>query len=181
LIGPFKSRKRAGQVPGTSDASKTQSMLRELALQWVLGAAVMSLVRIQGLTCTFCKKSQQDANKLIASPDKHTYICDECTVELGRLKPVGCDPDKLISTPSLLSRLSNLIRRSRSSSSQEQLRCSFCRNKKSTLGFYRSALRNEIHARICGECLEVCRQILKDEAKRDLALRPYQPGCDNLR
>jgi hypothetical protein len=113
---------------------------------------------------------------LIASADRHTYICDECSVKVDRLKRVECDPDELISALFLLSRLSNLIRRNKSSTSQGQLRCSFCPNKKSTLGFYTSALRNEIRARICGQCLDVCRQILKDAAKRDL-LRP-QPSAD---
>lgn len=49
----------------------------------------MKFVRLdQQLSCTFCQKTQQDAKKLIASPDKRTYICDECTLELGRLTPV---------------------------------------------------------------------------------------------
>ena len=136
----------------------------------------MNLVRVQELSCTFCKKSQHDAKALIASHDKHTYICDECT-ELGRLKRVGCDPDKVVCTPSVLSRLSGMIQRNRSNPLQEEFRCSFCRNKKPTLGSYTYALRNEIDARICGGCLDVCRQILEDKAKRDSASRPQpSPG-----
>ena len=52
--------------------------------------------------------------------------------------------------------------------SQQQFRCSFCRNKKPSLGYYTSPLQDEVHAQICEECLAVCRQILLDEAKRDL-------------
>jgi ATP-dependent protease Clp ATPase subunit len=54
----------------------------------------MRLLRTdQQLNCTFCGKSQQDAKKLIASPDHLTYVCDECTLEPGRLKTGSDKPD----------------------------------------------------------------------------------------
>lgn len=102
----------------------------------------MNLVRVHELTCAFCKKSQRDVKALIASHDNHAYICDQCT-DFGRLKPVGCE-----------------------------FRCSFCGNKKSTSGFDAYALRDETDTRICDGCLDVCRQILKGQDKRDPASQP---------
>ncbi len=102
----------------------------------------MKLIRLdQQLKCIFCQKSQQGVKKLIASPDHHTYICDDCTVERGRLR-LGSDNALTVS-----------------------FRCSFCRKRQCFLGFYVSPLKGEIRAQICGECLDVCRQIIKDEAK----------------
>jgi ClpX C4-type zinc finger len=65
----------------------------------------MKLIRLdQQLKCIFCQKSQQGVKKLIASPDHHTYICDDCTVERGRLR-LGSDNALTVS-----------------------FRCSFCRS-----------------------------------------------------
>ena len=36
-------------------------------------------------SCTFCQRSRVAVAKLIESPDKHTYICEECTLQPDRL------------------------------------------------------------------------------------------------
>jgi ATP-dependent protease Clp ATPase subunit len=120
----------------------------------------------QEKSCTFCQKSQNKAKKLIAAPDKLTYICDECTFDSNRLKLVTPKfENQRSSSTSLLSIVSNLFRGNLGSPSQGQLACSFCRKSMSWLDFYKSSLEIEIQAQICGECLDVCRQILTDEAK----------------
>lgn|SRR5271154_2274155 len=97
----------------------------------------------QQLSCTFCQKSQQDAKKLIASPDKQTYICDECAVQPDRLKLISENSETLTSP----------------------FACSFCLKKQCLLGFYVSPLQTESRAQICRDCRDVCRRILRDEAK----------------
>jgi hypothetical protein len=51
----------------------------------------------EGIGCTFCRKPQQDGQKLIASPDKHTHICDACIVEPLRLRRME-DPGTVTSS-----------------------------------------------------------------------------------
>lgn len=123
----------------------------------------------QRMSCTFCGISRENTKKLIQSPDKGTYICGTCAMDPDRLKPVSPQSkNQLGSAPSLSSRMTNFFRNRWSGTSQQQFRCSFCRNKKPSLGYYTSPLQHEVHAQICEECLAVCRQILLDEAKRDL-------------
>src|ERR1700726_3558619 len=84
----------------------------------------MKLIRLgQQLKCILCQKSQQGVKKLIASPDHHTYICDDCTVERGRLR-LGSDNALTVS-----------------------FRCSFCRKRQCFLGFYVSRLREKFGRR----------------------------------
>jgi len=102
----------------------------------------MKFIRLdQQLNCTFCQKSQQDAKKLIASSDHRAYICDECTAEPGRLKLIS----------------ENAVTMS--------FACSFCSKQQCFLS-YAPPRESETRARICGDCLDVCRRILKDVAKK---------------
>ena len=120
----------------------------------------------QQLRCTFCGKSQQDAKKLIASPDHLAYICDECTLEPSRLKTGSDEPDsQQTGTASLSDRVVRFFRHSWDGLSSKRLRCSFCRKGASSLDLYVSSSEGGAHAQICKDCLVVCRQILTDEAK----------------
>jgi len=121
----------------------------------------------QQLRCTFCGKSQQDAKKLIASPDHLAYICDECTLEPSRLKTGSDESDdsQQTGTASLSDRVVRFFRHSWDGLSSKRLRCSFCRKRASSLDSYVSSSEGRAHAQICKNCLVVCRQILRDEAK----------------
>src|SRR5258708_12628663 len=67
----------------------------------------------QQLRCTLCGKSQQDAKKLIASPDHLAYICDECTLEPSKLKTGSDEPDsQQTGTASLSDRVVRFFRHS---------------------------------------------------------------------
>jgi ATP-dependent protease Clp ATPase subunit len=140
-----------------------------------LRGAFMRFQPAQQLSCTFCEKSQRDAKKLIASPDKHTYICDQCTLEPNRLKPTSekSGSQRIATSPSS-SRVSRFFRSVWRLPSRNAFRCSFCRKKQRSLDLYASPVEREIQARICADCLAVCRQILADEAKADsiAAARP---------
>jgi hypothetical protein len=127
----------------------------------------MRLVRTdQQLNCTFCGKSQQEAKTLIASPDHLTHICDECTLELSRLKTRSDEPDtQQTVAESLSDRVVRLFRHSWDGLSSKRLRCSFCRKRASSLDLYVFSSEGGAHAQICKDCLVVCRQILTDEAK----------------
>lgn len=124
------------------------------------------------MNCTFCGVSRENTKKLIQSPDKRTFICERCTLERGRLKRIWPEV-QLSAAPLLFSRLKELFR---SDHSQAQIRCSFCQTKKPSRGFYTSALLNEIQGQVCGQCLDVCRKILEDEAKPDSSFRIIWDG-----
>jgi hypothetical protein len=124
----------------------------------------------QLLSCTFCQKFQRDVKKLIASPDKHAYICDECTVEPSRLTLISAKSgDQRVLDPSLCSRVRRLLRNVWSGRSTTALRCSFCLEKRRSIDLYASPVKTEIGAQICADCLAVCRQVLRDEAKEEHA------------
>ncbi len=127
----------------------------------------MRLIRTdQQLNCAFCRKSQQDAKTLIASPDHLTYICDECTLEHSRLKTGSEKPDSQHTvTASLSGRVVRFFRHGRGDTSSKRFRCSFCRKRASSLDLYVSSSEGGAQAQICNDCLVVCRQILTDEAK----------------
>lgn len=119
----------------------------------------MQVVRLgQQLSCTFCRKPQSDGRVLVASPDKLSYICEECTLQPARLKNISQESgSKSDSAPS---GVVGVIRLGRS---QIALKCSFCRRATGLPGLYRSAVESGTQAHICTDCLNVCRQILKQE------------------
>lgn len=89
--------------------------------------------------CTFCGRPPAEVAKLIAGPK--VYICDSCVASAEQARASGANDH---------------ISRARSPAS----RCSFC-------GKLKSAARAILAARaakICGDCLVVCRQILDDRA-----------------
>lgn len=127
----------------------------------------MSVVRSgQQQGCTFCQKSQYDAKWLIASPDKLTYICDECTFEPNRLETVAHEPvgQKLNISPRP-SRVFRFLWHGWLGLSRQGSRCSFCKKKVRSPNVFRSSTERETQAQICRDCLDVCRQILKQETK----------------
>jgi len=128
----------------------------------------------QQLSCTFCKKSQYDVKKLIASPDRLNHICNECITQPGKLKFISDRPDRQQTVRATLSvRVSAFLRDLWSSPSGKPFRCSFCQKKRCSVGFYGSSLM-DIQAQICGDCLTVCRKILNDEAGEE----SYASGFD---
>src|ERR1700688_4671236 len=120
----------------------------------------MKVIRIgDESNCSFCKKSQQVARWLIASPDQSTYICDECTVEPSRLKLAAGERETQREVPSSSSRVSRFLRKHTKS-----LRCSFCRKRLRSMNSYVPAQGCETQVQICEDCLAVCHQILRDLA-----------------
>jgi ATP-dependent protease Clp ATPase subunit len=105
----------------------------------------------QNPNCTFCHKSRLDVAKLIASPDQHTFICNECTVL----------PDRLALFPEQIKKQSS----SKLRMFFTRIDCSFCKNKVKPSRLYQSARDTQSRSRICKSCLSVCRQILADEAR----------------
>src|ERR1700692_670307 len=94
----------------------------------------MRLIRIgEQKNCTFCKKSQQAARWLIASPDQTTYICDECSVAPGRLKLAGEERESKREFPSSSSRVSKFLEKHLHTN---RLRCSFCRKRLGSINSY---------------------------------------------
>lgn len=50
----------------------------------------MQIVRFgQQRNCRFCQRLPSDARVLIASPDKLTYICEECTLDPAGLQNIS--------------------------------------------------------------------------------------------
>jgi len=112
------------------------------------------------LNCTFCQKPKSDVKALIASPDKLTYICEECTFQPAKLKNIL--PESTSKTSSTPSGLFGFLRRGQS---RGAVKCSFCWKEASLPDLYRSTLEIETQAQICRDCLDVCRQILRQEIK----------------
>jgi hypothetical protein len=93
--------------------------------------------------CTFCERPPSEVAKLIAGPD--VFICDACVslAEAGLATPAGQEPGRGLSLVRTLG-----------------ARCSFCRKRRRA----DRALVGVPTARICAECLILCRQILDDRA-----------------
>lgn len=98
----------------------------------------------ENLICTFCKRSQNELSKLIAGPK--VFICDQCvakaeSVVTGRGIPASSDFLVLVKQGS-------------------RARCSFCRKGRTA----DRILLTGYAGNICGECLDVCRQVLQDSS-----------------
>jgi len=96
----------------------------------------------EGRSCAFCQKPQQHAQKLIASPDERTHICDACILEPSRLRRAG---DARTTTSSLA--------------------CSFCGKTLCYEGFLVPRI-GETSVLICGKCVGIYRKILQKEIKK---------------
>jgi hypothetical protein len=95
------------------------------------------------LTCTFCERTQDQVEKLIAGPK--VFICDACVALAEMSMTAGSGPP----CGSLLL-----------AGERARARCSFCGKRRET----GRPLLTGPAANICGECLTVCRQILTDSA-----------------
>jgi hypothetical protein len=98
----------------------------------------------ENLVCTFCKRPQTEVSRLIAGPE--VYICDRCVA-----KAAGIITDRGI--PTSAGFLVQVKEGSRA-------RCSFCRKG----GTADRQLLTGSAGNICGECLDVCRQVLQDSS-----------------
>jgi hypothetical protein len=103
------------------------------------------------LKCTFCQKPRVDAAKLIESPDKRTYICDECVLGPSHLR--------------LVSETAQNQSSSRFGISFDRITCSFCNKKVRPSRLYVSAGYEHSGSYICKSCLTACRGFVADEAR----------------
>jgi hypothetical protein len=140
----------------------------------------MQAVRLgQQRSCTFCQKPQSDDRVLIASPDKLTYICEECSLQPARLKNIY--QESVSESDSAPSGVFGFFRRGQSKSA---LKCSFCGKKVGLPDLYRPAVESGTQAQICTDCLDVCRQILRQEgstaldAGKDPDIKPIRIRAD---
>src|SRR5262249_31809713 len=94
-------------------------------------------------SCTFCESPPREVAKVIAGPN--VFICDACVslAEAGLAAPAGREPGQSLPPIRTLG-----------------ARCSFCRKRRRA----DRALVGMPAARICTECLQLCRQILDDRA-----------------
>jgi len=92
------------------------------------------------LACSFCGQNQKQVRKLIAGPD--VYICDRC---ISGALAVTAEPGRTVSTPIAT------IRQARDEAGAGP--CSFCGKPRRQV----AAMASAGDARICGECLGLCR------------------------
>jgi hypothetical protein len=100
-------------------------------------------VRVDAV-CTFCGRPPSEVAKLIAGPN--VYICDACVAGAEAVLEPGAPMNTRNGTLQAVQSMT--------------ARCSFC-------GKRRAANRSIVGgpaARICGECVLLCRQILDDRA-----------------
>lgn len=95
--------------------------------------------------CTFCERPPSEVEKLIAGPN--VYICDAC-VALAENALADSSAKQMRAPSSMVPVMSG------------GARCSFCSKRRSP---DRPLIAGPT-ARVCGECLRVCRQILNDRA-----------------
>lgn len=84
--------------------------------------------------CSFCGKSQDQTNRLIAGPGG-VYVCGECIATF-----VGMERSP--------------------SGDQRKQACSFCGKKQNQVQFLVEGPRN-VH--ICGECIDLCQEIITEQ------------------
>lgn len=97
------------------------------------------------LSCSFCGSSQEQVDKLIAGP--HGYICDGC---VSRAHAVIAAPDHTASTPiATIQRVTD-----------ETESCSFCGKHRRQV----AAMVSTGDMQICDECVELCDEIISEEA-----------------
>lgn len=94
--------------------------------------------------CTFCQRPASEVAKLIAGPK--VYICDACVALAAKARTRGSA--RAASGALTLS------------GEGGRARCSFCRKQRAA----ERPLLTGPAGNICGECLDVCQQILSDSA-----------------
>ncbi|MBZ5498989.1 MAG: hypothetical protein LAP85_21530 [Acidobacteriia bacterium] len=93
------------------------------------------------LTCTFCNRPQSQVARLIAGPK--VYICDAC-IAAAEESMTGSSPYGSLAL----------------AGEGARARCSFCGKGRTSDRLLLTGPRGNV----CGECLNVCRQILIDSA-----------------
>lgn len=93
-------------------------------------------------TCSFCGHDQKHVKTLIAGPG--VFICDTC---IGRVDKVLASTASAVGTPIAV------IQRVPAEARAE--RCSFCGRRR----YQAAAMARAGDARMCGECLQLCREI----------------------
>ena len=96
--------------------------------------------------CSFCGKSQKKVKALISGPG--VFICDTCISDAHKVQAV---PGRAIVTP--LATIRQVGEESRTE------RCSFCGKRRHEV----SAMASAGAARICDECLRLCREIRREQ------------------
>jgi ATP-dependent protease Clp ATPase subunit len=91
--------------------------------------------------CTFCDRPPAAVTTLVAGPA--VYICNDCIARAGQVIAGGTDPD------GRLAREANA-----------RARCSFCQIRRS-----KTTAMVTGPAKICRECLELCRQIVEQRTE----------------
>ena len=94
------------------------------------------------MACSFCRKTQNEAAKLIAGPA--VYICDTCVANAHRA----------IVEEARTAEGTSIERRETSA----RFRCSFCGRAANA----RRVIVGVPDARVCAECLELCERILSE-------------------
>jgi hypothetical protein len=100
--------------------------------------------RRRGLACTFCRRPQDEVEKLIAGPK--VFICDAC-VALAEQSLAGAAAGGSQAQP-------------KPPSKGARTRCSFCGKRRTA----ELPLLAGPAVGVCRECLDACRQILSDIA-----------------
>ncbi len=102
-----------------------------------------NIKEVSYLECSFCKKKQAEVVKLIAGPA--VFVCnecvDDCTAALNTGEPSG----------SITMIIDNTA----------EARCSFCGKKPNEV----EGIVGLSTARICDECITICREILAEDAQ----------------
>jgi hypothetical protein len=120
---------------------RVQQMVQEIGGSWWQRVWRSRNLK-RNLICTFCKRPQERVSKLIAGPK--VFICDQCVAMAEQRMRAG-------NVPAASDSLGLAKQGSRA-------RCSFCR-KGAKVG---RLLLTGPAGNVCGECLDVCRQILAD-------------------
>src|SRR5262249_35068655 len=99
--------------------------------------------------CSFCSKSKNEVRRLVAGPGG-VYICDECVdvclAHLAGRTPIAAEHRSLTLADA---------------ATAGRYRCSFCGKGRYQV---RQLLLGPRSARICDECVDICRGVIEDES-----------------
>jgi ATP-dependent protease Clp ATPase subunit len=98
------------------------------------------------VVCSFCGQTKDQAAVMIGVPAPH-FICDRC---VPRAHAAIADPDQTASTS--IGTIEQIA------GNAGTLRCCFC----GTGGDRAGAMASAGHTRICGQCLDLCDEILSE-------------------
>jgi ATP-dependent protease Clp ATPase subunit len=98
------------------------------------------------VVCSFCGQTKEQAAVMIGVPAPH-FICDQC---VPRAHAVIADPGQRASTP--------IGTIEQAAGAAGTLPCCFCGQSRDRAG----AMASAGHTRICGQCLDLCDEILSE-------------------